>query len=497
MVITRRLVDATSARSHAPHVRGAQLGSFRFVYALFLFALFAYFTPAATWNPVSRFDLTRSIVERGVLDIDPYVENTGDRAFARGHWYTDKAPFPSLIAAPFYALSHAWEGAHGSHPQFASASTPEHPAAHLTVNEAFARGLYVCSLATSAVAATAIGLMLFELLRRRTTEVTALFASSIVVLGTPLLPYATSFYGHVPAAAFVLGAFFVSRPSVEDAPPTARRLRICGALLALAVGCEYLAAVPGAIVGVLVLVESKQRARAFFDLCLGAVGPLLVLGAYHYACFGSPLRTGYSFIVRREFAEGHAQGFLGVRAPRLEALGGLLFGGRRGLLFVAPVAAIGLLGLAHGALVARDRVARFASIAFVALLLVNSGYYMWWGGAATGPRHLVPVMPFLAFGVALAWDVRALRWPIALVGLVSVVNMLVICAVGLEAPEQGNILFEYAYPRLFTAKVAQLTGASNLGVRLGLLAGATLGPPMAWILLGSRLLARRALTASR
>ena len=61
---------------------------FLLAYALWLFGTFAYFLPAATWNPVSRFDLTRAIVEHGTLSIDAYADSTGDRALYDGHWYT-------------------------------------------------------------------------------------------------------------------------------------------------------------------------------------------------------------------------------------------------------------------------------------------------------------------------------------------------------------------------------------------------------------------------
>src|SRR5215510_4485921 len=85
----------------------------RLGYAAWLFGVFCYFLPAATWNPVSRFDLTRSIVERRTLDIDAYVDNTGDRAHRGDHWYTDKAPLASLLALPAYQAYHWMESSRG------------------------------------------------------------------------------------------------------------------------------------------------------------------------------------------------------------------------------------------------------------------------------------------------------------------------------------------------------------------------------------------------
>ena len=59
----------------------------------------------------SRLALTQSIVERGTVDIDPYWQLTIDRAFADGHWYSDKAPGVALLAVPVVAARPG--GSHG------------------------------------------------------------------------------------------------------------------------------------------------------------------------------------------------------------------------------------------------------------------------------------------------------------------------------------------------------------------------------------------------
>jgi hypothetical protein len=180
-------------------MRSPSLQRARLAYALWLFGVFAYFIPAATWNPVSRFSLTRAIVEERSLRIDRYVDSTGDRAFFDGHWYTDKAPVPALLAVPAYAALHALQTVRRQAPDFQATGTPESPARHVTVNTAFARGLYVCSASTASLAGALLGVLVFEVLRRRFGGRTALVASAATMLGTPILPYATSFYGHVVA----------------------------------------------------------------------------------------------------------------------------------------------------------------------------------------------------------------------------------------------------------------------------------------------------------
>jgi len=492
------------------------LSRLRMGYAAWLFGVFCYFLPAATWNPVSRFDLTRAIVEQGTLSIDAYADNTGDRARRGEHWYTDKAPLASLLALPAYQAFHWLDLARGKSPGYQAFASDGHPAQRVTVNRSFQRSLYVCSLATAGLAGVAIGLGLFELLRRRVSPAAALAGSAATVLATPIFPYATSFYGHVVAGAFLVVALALldgsgtldgggaPRPA-ESAGPRRFWIGAAGACLAASVGSEYLSAVPAAVLllaflgAVLRGSIAARGARASLGWCcseallplaLGALGPVLIIAGYHWACFGAPWRTGYSFVVDPKFAAGHASGFLGIRLPRAEALWGLSFGRLRGLFYISPLALALTVGLCVRAC-KRDWAAGAAALASLALLLVNASYYMWWGGAASAPRHLVPVLGLLALGVPWLWQHRWLRYLCLGLGLVAVINMLGIAAVGLEAPERGDVLRDFVYARLLEGKVSALSGASNLGVEFGLVRGGTLGPLFVWLLVGAHVLYRQ------
>jgi hypothetical protein len=225
-------------------------------------------------------------------------------------------------------------------------------------------------------------------------------------------------------------------------------------------------------------------------VALGALGPALLIGGYHWACFGAPWRTGYSFVVDPKFVAGHATGLLGIRLPTVEALWGLTFGRLRGLFYVSPFA----LALAIGLCVrvrARDLTAIAAACAFLALLLVNGSYYMWWGGAAAAPRHLVPALGLLALGVPWIWQHPWLRLVGAALALVALTNMLGITAVGLEAPEHGDVLRDFVYERVASGKLASLSGASNLGIEFGIVRGGSLGPLLVWLLVGAHILFRQ------
>ena len=76
------------------------------LFRIFIFFLITYslFARIDGWPDNSRLDLTRAIVDEGTFRIDNYAQNTGDRAYYDGHYYTDKFPGASFIAVPPYFM---------------------------------------------------------------------------------------------------------------------------------------------------------------------------------------------------------------------------------------------------------------------------------------------------------------------------------------------------------------------------------------------------------
>jgi hypothetical protein len=265
------------------------------------------------------------------------------------------------------------------------------------------------------------------------------------------------------------------------------RLLAAGALLGMAVLTELPAALAVAVLAAYAWrrLGPGERRRGLALLAAGALPPLVVLGAYHTAAFGHPLRTGYAHVVYPTFAAGMAQGWFGISWPRPSALFGMLFGRSRGLLYLSPVLALGFVGLVRGLWRpgpgGREPAALGVSLGVVAALaLLNAGYYMWWGGAALGPRHLVPALPFLAIGLPLAFA-RDRPWWIVGGGLlgISVVNQLAAVAVSPLVPFGPDVLTGHVWPHLLAGRVAILPGASNVGLLLGLRGWTSLLPLLA------------------
>ena len=465
------------------------------VLGLLLFATYAYFLPGLAWNEASRFNLVRSLVERQALDIDPYHRNTEDKALFGGHYYSDKAPGAAFLAVPaygaYYGLLRLLDR---PLPQVVAKSellgvAPVGGEDPVLVNAAFRRGLYLSNLATNGVAAVALGLGFFLLLGRLGVEPRlALLFTSALAFGTLVFPYATLFYGHVLAAAALFGVFLLFRPFRANLEPLGRgRLLGAGGLAGLAVLCEYPAVLGAAALAVFVIARSGhgQRWRTVAWFVAGAAPFAALLLGYQAAAFGSPFSTGYAKVANPTFAEGMARGILGVSWPRPGALFGMLFGRARGLLYVGPVLVFGFIGLFRRAswepFVAERRLCLVVVLAF---LLMSAGYYMWWGGAALGPRHVIPMLPFVCLAMPFALGPgRWWRWAFAGLLAVSMANFLFATAVSPLADRGVDVLFDHVYPPLVEGRVALLSGAANLGMSLGLAGPKSLLPLVGlWVL---------------
>ncbi|MEZ4380853.1 MAG: hypothetical protein R3A79_05870 [Nannocystaceae bacterium] len=462
-----------------------------------VFVTYAYFVGPPAWNQNSRFALTRALVESRTAAIDPYQHTTGDKSRRDGRFYSDKAPGASLLALPAYALTYAITRLVGGELPEAEVvaidgATDEPEAARdpgvpregerLAYNQAYRVALYLCRLlSTSLLAVLGVAALYLLALRRLADDRRGALAIALTYgLATPALVYSAALYGHQLAADLLL----LGLAAIAYARAPLHYL-VAGTCLGWAVLCEYTAAVPVAILCLLALATGGPRGALW--TALGGLPWAGVLALYHTVAFGGPLQTGYDFVYLEAFAEGMEVRY-GIGAPDPRVLYALLFSSYRGLFYLAPVLLLAAWGLVVDAtrrsLGAADRRIAAAALAICAyFLLLNAGYYMWDGGAAFGPRHCVPMLPFLCLGLAPA--LREAPRLVAALALVSAAQMVLGAAGAPEAPQHGSPLWDHAWPRLRDAAAGSYAGASNLGLILGLPGPLSLAPLLLlWIAVG-------------
>ncbi|HYC33074.1 MAG TPA: hypothetical protein VEB59_12350, partial [Gemmatimonadales bacterium] len=390
---------------------------------LLLFLCYAYFLPRAgrsDWAASARADLVRAVADRGVLDIDEYHENTGDKAYYEGHYYAVGSVGPSLLALPAYLAAR---------PLISRIADPERRAR---------AALWAMTLMAASLPGALLGFIVYRFTGRFTSNESHAFLLALTYgLATVAFPYSKALFQHQASALGAFGGFYLLwRVVREDAAPW--RLYAAGGLLGLAIVSEYPVVLAVALLLAWAWIEAGDRTR-LRRAVWGALPLVLLFAGYNAAIFGTPLPVGYLYHV--EYRSVHAEGFMGLGRPSLAALYGITLSPYRGLLFLSPVLALSLPGLV---LMWRDPRERRTAVLLGAIVLAFVAYvacYSYWsGGDAIGPRFLVPAVPFLvlpmAYSVGPLCRRRAGRWLLAALVAYSAVHVWIQSIAGHRYPPE-------------------------------------------------------------
>ena len=380
---------------------------------LILLSSYAYFWHSRDWNSATRLMLTYSLVDRGTVRINGLEDHTRDRARVGDRYYTDKQPGLSFLGVPSYAIARHVFGM-AAHPT--NRKGPEFP---------YWPGDYWVTLATSGLCTALCGALLTVMAAglgcgpRRSVLIGLAYG-----LGTDAYVYATLFYGH-QATAFLLLA---SLAAVGKSEGSRAWPLLAGACASYAAVVEIQTGPVSAILGLALLgrVVAKQvRPTAIVWFALGALGPVLLLLAYNVAAFGSPFEMGYFHEDLNEFRQVHSDDNpLGLGRVNLGLIPSLLWGEFRGLLVYAPILLLAVPGWAVLAFQKRWGLLTVTVATCATVFAVNLSYPKWTGGWSTGPRFLLPMVPFAMLPVAVLLSVGgrflvALATTLAILGAVA------------------------------------------------------------------------------
>jgi len=412
--------------------------------SLIVLCAYAYVVPTGDFsNGDSHLALTRAIVDDHSLRIDRYAAGLTDRALYKGHYYSDKAPGLAFLALPVYAVLRLL----GPAALFAPA------------NYALLR--YLVTLGAVAAPAAAFAGLLWLFLLPILGRVKAALLVLGFSLGTIAWSLSSLMFSHIIAAMGVFGAVMLLYPISSG-----RRLGAswrwggAGLLCGMAVACEYTTAAIAAVVAFFAAYTAWQtrptqqrreplaKIGVFVTMALLGVAPLLV---YDTAVYGSPFSLGYAHLGGEAvFTQGMSRNIAGVGLPNLAVLWAITFSGYRGLFILSPfllLAAPGLLAM--GRRVRQRPAALLCGSGIGVMLLVNSGYVFWDGGASIGPRHLGSALPF--FLLPIAFSLRRWPWSKAAAGLIAlsiaIVSVCVLTTLLFEQ-RQSDPVIDVAMPRL-------------------------------------------------
>ena len=409
-----------------PMVRGPH-GVALVLFALVWFSCMWFGSWPLNPNNATRLFAAFSIVERGEATIDRYQSLTIDKAQFGDHYYMDKAPGMTLMAVPLvWGVEKITGGETGA--LVIDAANPR-------LMRFMALRLRVAVTLGAALLTAFAAVLLLDLATGITGSPAAgLYAALGYALGSIVWGWSTTVFGHAPVAALLLIATWaIWRGTSGQGELTRwRHPLMAGLALGWAVVIEFQAALGGVAIAGWALWRTRDVAWPVRGRVLAmAVGAgfvaVLPLFAYNLFAFGTLFRLGYQGVVG---FNGMQQGLFGLTYPKPGALFGILFGLRRGLLWVSPVIMLGALGLAG---MIRTRETRdlgvLAAVVIAIVLMVNASYVYWDGGASIGPRHSVPAIPFLAIGLAALWARWRGAWQraalVAMLALSVAINLMI------------------------------------------------------------------------
>lgn len=337
--------------------------------------ILAWIVPAQgpNYNQDAHYALVRALAD-GTPRIDRTMFETAvptkDFAVFHGHRYAAKAPGLALWTIPAFLALDAAGGAKASGNEF--------------------RILWFLGLWATVLPAAVLFLLVRKVVDGIVPGYGTITATTLGV-ATLILPFASIFFAHALTATLGFAAFALLWHD-RHAGARALTVALAGVLAGLAITVELPAVILAAALACYLLSRRRPAVRMlrFGVGALAGVTPLLLFNQW---AFGSVAHLSYAG------AEGNRTGLFGVATPSFHVASELLFS-RIGLLRLAPVLAVAVVGLAG--LYRRGYRAEALLVAGLSLayLVFNSGYATPFGGYSPGPRFLVPIIPFLALALA-------------------------------------------------------------------------------------------------
>jgi hypothetical protein len=387
------------------------------------------------WAQLAHFDQVQAF-SKGQTQIDQWHWDTNDKAWVDGHFYSVKSPGTAALTTPLYMLIKDLGGPklaraavdnaeRTAHPRW----TPEDVVPLENYGYNVDRGLRVQRIveedtpivwALTLLAAVIPAVLLLLGVRWAADRFVPGYGTAAAItlgLATVVMTFAAEFFSHVISAGLAFAAFCVLIKE-RDSEPRPLMVGLAGLLAGLAVTFEFQTGLVGVVLFGYALSRKTDWLRRTAAYGSGAVLGAMPMLAFNTWAFGNPLKLAYGDAVAFPGVTGHdklglnSHGFFGITAPRLDSADQLLLA-PRGLLVLTPIVVMALVGIIQmrrrGHRAEANTILAIAAVYFI----YNSGYWLPFGGGTPGPRFLIPMLPFLAIGLAFAYK----RLPALTLGL--------------------------------------------------------------------------------
>ena len=441
----------------APPSRPSRERLFLLVFLAVNLVLASYYVDLwCTPNPVSRVLPVLTLLETGSFRIDKYAGRSWDEARVGDHYYSDKAPLPSVAAVPLYwlmqrtGLARTTPTTGRRFPVYIWESSGVSDGRVFVVPE-WIPPLFMCGLVFGSLPFALLVFLAFVKIRGSSNAVSPVVLVMMSFYGSFMFVFAGTFFSHVLTAFLLVSAYVLLQRT---------RYFASGAVVGLAFMSEYPVALAIPL-WALAIWANEKRLRNVVSFALGVLPSVVLILLYNSATTGHVFTTLNAFHDKEIFRQGLSQHY-GFRLPSLQSLWGLSFSAYMGLLPHVPVlllcghfATRDLFSARALARLPRSYLAMFA----IPYFLLFSSFFTWWGGWSYGPRYLTCLAALLVYeGVAYLSTRRVHRLVfLAITGIGVLTTWLAKITLGYMIPDHttslgaapgGSVFSSYLLPQL-------------------------------------------------
>jgi hypothetical protein len=347
-----------------------------------------------TPNCVSRSLPVLAFSENRTLKIDKYADLTIDKSKVGEHFYSDKAPLPTLCLIPLYELI-KWFGLDKVSDD-AGKKYPVYIGYHMGIEDARDYSiprlipiLLTGSLIFGSLPFALIVLMSFASLHKTKPSLSPVLLSMLAWYGSFIFVFSGTFFNHVFAGFLLLFSFILIRGN---------RYLLSGVVLGLGFLSEYTVIVAAPFWFICIWIKEK-KVDPPLGFAAGIVPSILFIALYNWLITGSPWKMLNAYHAADAFQKLHHH--YGFSLPSLNAIWGLSLGGWMGLFNFAPVlyciAFCIILMLIKNKKVFLSLETYFLALFGITFFLIISSFFTWWGGWSYGPRYLIVLAVLLLY----------------------------------------------------------------------------------------------------
>lgn len=321
-------------------------------------------------NTTSRILPVVTFFESGTLQIDKYCHLTNDKSHIGDHYYSDKAPLPSLLIIPFFGLC-----------KIIGFISPDN-------GSYYGRHVYIIGSLICGVVPFVLILLLTLKRIAGSTGFSPWLLGTLPFYSSFLFVFAGTSFNHMLSALFILLAYIF----LKD-----RKYFQAGLFSGLAFLCEYIVAVMIAV-WILQILWNEKKLKPLMITGLGLLPSIIMILIYNFMITGNPFTMLYKFHTYQDLHQNY-----GFSHPSFQSLWGLLFSSYKGMFFYAPVLFLIVFIILKNDYkksfkdIFKNLLSNYLLIPCFVIILVTSAYFGWWGGWTFGPRLILFVAVLLTY----------------------------------------------------------------------------------------------------